>query len=148
MLPLEKASEELASGKSLRMVAQELGVCHSTLSRQLRMAGYKVPTKSESAKNTWKNHVHPQLGKKESFARVMAEKCRNKPEAKCKKSMTASQKSEDSVLRKMPMAMSSNTDPSIPTQTRADMFCNTALFMRSISAEYLSRRKSSIISTE
>ena len=63
MLSLEAASKELESGKSLRMVAKECGVTHTTLAYHLRKAGYKVPTKNESAKNTWKNHKHPRLGK-------------------------------------------------------------------------------------
>lgn len=63
-MTLKDAYKELQNGKSLRMVAAEMGINHTTLSRKLKEAGYSTPTKSESAKNTWKNHKHPNLGKK------------------------------------------------------------------------------------
>ena len=54
----------LSNGESLRMIAKSLGVHHSSLSKSMKAVGIKVPTREESAKNTWKNHKHPHLGKR------------------------------------------------------------------------------------
>lgn len=61
---LSEIVERLNRGDSLRMVASYLGIDHSTLSSKLKAIGVSVPTKAMSAKRTWKNHVHPRLGKK------------------------------------------------------------------------------------
>lgn len=60
---------KLSNGESLRMIARSLGVNHSTLSRAMKKAGMHVPTRGEAAKQTWKNHKHPNIGKrgKESY---------------------------------------------------------------------------------
>lgn len=55
---------KLRCGHSLRMVATDIGIDHSTLSRKLKALNIKIPTREESARNTWKNHEHPNLGKK------------------------------------------------------------------------------------
>ena len=54
----------LSCGESVRMISKSLGVDHSTLSKAMKAAGIKVPTRNESAKFTWKNHKHPHLGKR------------------------------------------------------------------------------------
>lgn len=56
--------QRFSEGCSLRMIATELGTDHSTLSARAKEAGIVVPTKAESAAHTWKNHVHPRIGKK------------------------------------------------------------------------------------
>ena len=61
---LSEIVDRLNRGDSLRMVASYVGIDHSSLSNKLKVLGYHVPTKAESAKRTWKNHVHPRLGKK------------------------------------------------------------------------------------
>ena len=65
----EDIEKRLSDGESIRMIAKSYGVDHCTLSRAMKNAGMYVPTRSESAKNTWKNHKHPHLGKrgKESY---------------------------------------------------------------------------------
>lgn len=61
---LVAANGMMQNGASLRMAAAELGVNHTTLSNALKKHGLHVPTKKESAQRTWKNHVHPNLGKR------------------------------------------------------------------------------------
>lgn len=52
---LEKYSENW----STRMIASEIGVDHSTISRLLKNSGVSVKTRNESALYTWKNHDFP-----------------------------------------------------------------------------------------
>lgn len=49
---------------SVRKTAMAFGVDHSTMSRLLKAQGVTVLGRSEAAKYTWKNNVHPMLGKK------------------------------------------------------------------------------------
>lgn len=64
------------------MIAKEFGTDHCTISRKCRKCGFITPTKSESAKNVWKNHRHPNLGKRgpESYmyGRSMPEETKRK----------------------------------------------------------------------
>lgn len=61
---LDECVERLCRGESIRMIASAVGTDHSTLSKHLKINGIHVPSKSESAKRTWKNHNHPMLGRK------------------------------------------------------------------------------------
>ena len=61
---LQESIEAIERGESLRMIASKIGISHITLSQKLKKNGVPVPTKEMSAKNTWKNHKHPRLGKK------------------------------------------------------------------------------------
>lgn len=61
---LQDAVERLQKGESLRMIASSIGINHKTLSQKLKERGIQTPTRTESAKNTWKNHTHPYKGKK------------------------------------------------------------------------------------
>lgn len=54
----------LASGYSIRMMAASLGVDHSALSKAMKAYGFEVPSRNEAASRTWKNHRHPNLGKR------------------------------------------------------------------------------------
>lgn len=56
--------QKINEGQSLRMVASFLGIDHCVLSREMKKVGIHVPTRAESAKRTWKNHKHPNLGKR------------------------------------------------------------------------------------
>ncbi len=56
-------SMRIKNGESVRMIARSLGTDHTSLSKAMKSAGLYVPTKEESAKYTWKNHRHPNLGK-------------------------------------------------------------------------------------
>jgi hypothetical protein len=81
---LQEATESLQRGESLRMVAKKIGITHITLSQKLKENGVEVPTKAMSAKNTWKNHQHPRLGKKGRdcpvYGKKMSASCREKME--------------------------------------------------------------------
>ena len=61
---IQECSESFLRGESLRMVALRIGVDHCTLSKHLHRHGVCVPSRTESAKNTWKNHKHPHEGKR------------------------------------------------------------------------------------
>lgn len=61
---IETITAGMAAGKSVRMIAREFGIDHSTLSRAMKANGLCVPSKAEASKNTWKNHKHPNLGKR------------------------------------------------------------------------------------
>lgn len=69
-------------GYSLRMIATELGVDHSILSDRAKEAGIVIPTRNESAARTWKNHVHPRIGKRgkdcPTYGRKMSEATKDK----------------------------------------------------------------------
>jgi len=71
---LAEIIERLNRGDSLRMVASYIGIDHCTLSNKLKAIGYLVPSKAASAKRTWKNHVHPRLGKKGELCPVYGKK--------------------------------------------------------------------------
>lgn len=64
------------------MIAKEFGVDHHLISKICKENGICTPTRNESAKNTWKNHKHPNLGKRgqESYmyGRTMPEETRRK----------------------------------------------------------------------
>lgn len=79
---VQDAINRLARGESLRMIASKIGTSHRTLSRKLQEQGIKVPTRSEAAKTTWKNHTHPMLGKKgelcHSFGKKASKEVREK----------------------------------------------------------------------
>lgn len=62
-------SNRIASGESIRMIAESLGVHHTTLSKAMKREGLHVPSRAESAAYVWENHKHPHLGKrgKESY---------------------------------------------------------------------------------
>lgn len=81
-MTLDEAEKRLKSGESLRMVAKEANVDHSSLSRKLKAEHRYVPTKEESAKRTWKNHKHPRLGMKGEkcpvYGHKMSEETREK----------------------------------------------------------------------
>lgn len=74
--------EKLNSGISLRMIAAEMGVTHKGLSYRLKKEGIAVPTRNEAAKNTWKNHTHPWLGKKGESCPVYGKKMSAETRAK------------------------------------------------------------------
>lgn len=56
--------QKLSLGYSLRMISKEYGLERTSLSKALKDCGVYVPSRSEAAKNTWKNHTHPHKGKK------------------------------------------------------------------------------------
>ena len=66
------------------MIAKDLGVDHSTLSKAMKKSGLRVPSKVDSAKHTWKNHTHPRIGKKGKdcpvYGHKMSKKTREKME--------------------------------------------------------------------
>lgn len=54
----------LSLGQSMRMISKEFGLDRKSLTKALKEAGVCVPSRSDAAKNTWKNHTHPHKGKK------------------------------------------------------------------------------------
>ena len=64
----------LNDGKSLRMIEKDVGISRRTIVKFLKMNGIHVPTREESAKQTWKNHKHPRLGKKGKICPVYGRK--------------------------------------------------------------------------
>lgn len=79
---LQECEVRLSNGESLRMIAADIGVCKDTLSKHLKANGVKVPTREEGAKNVWKNHKHPRLGKTGKdcpvYGKKMSEETRRK----------------------------------------------------------------------
>lgn len=79
---LDDVVNSLKRGESLRMISSRIGVNHCTLSKRLREKGIITPNRSESAKMTWKNHIHPLKGKTGAaspfFGKPMSENCRKK----------------------------------------------------------------------
>ena len=61
---LQEAIACLQRGESVHMIAKKIGISSTCLSQKLKENGVAVPTRAMSAKNTWKNHSHPRLGKK------------------------------------------------------------------------------------
>lgn len=61
---LDEIDRQIACGHNMRMIAQSLGVNRRTLSNAMKEHGLPVPTRAESAKHTWENHRHPNLGKR------------------------------------------------------------------------------------
>lgn len=61
---IEEIERSLSQGCSVRMIAKSLGITHTTLSQKMKLLGMKVPTHAESAKQVWRNHKHPYLGKR------------------------------------------------------------------------------------
>ena len=59
----DEISKRVSAGESIRMIAASFGIDHSSLSKAMKREGLYVPSRTEAAKNTWKNHVHPHLGK-------------------------------------------------------------------------------------
>lgn len=47
----------IAEGASLRMLENEIGIERQKLSREMKKAGMRVPTRIESVKFLWKNHA-------------------------------------------------------------------------------------------
>lgn len=74
--------EALDNGESLRMISAKIGIERTTLTKKLKQAGIKTPTKEESAKLTWKNHKHPLAGRNgkssPSYGRKMSPETREK----------------------------------------------------------------------
>ena len=79
---LQEAVDGLNRGESIRMIASRIGISHTSLRKKLRENGISYPTRYESAKNIWKNHTHPNLGKrgKEShqYGKKMSDATREK----------------------------------------------------------------------
>ena len=75
----------IKSGKSVRMIADTLGVDHSTLSSAMKKHGMDVPSRADAAKRTWKNHKHPNLGNggpgHYMYGRKMSESSKQKTKA-------------------------------------------------------------------
>lgn len=82
---LKDAVDSLLRGESLRMIASRIGINHQTLSQKLQERGIKVPTRSEAAKTTWKNHKHPRLGKKGSLCPCYGKKASKETREKLSK---------------------------------------------------------------
>lgn len=61
---IEYIERRIEAGDSLRMIAESLSISHDCLSDNMKKVGMHVPTREESAKNTWKNHKHPNIGEK------------------------------------------------------------------------------------
>lgn len=80
---LEKYREyietRIAEGASLRMLENEIGIERQKLSREMKKAGMRVPTRIESVKFLWKNHKHPHIGKPVACARRTDARCQMKP---------------------------------------------------------------------
>jgi flagellar basal body rod protein FlgC len=74
--------ERLQKGESLRMIASTIGISHITLSQKLQERGIRTPTKNESAKNTWKNHVHPHKGRKGELSYMWGKKASEETKSK------------------------------------------------------------------
>ena len=79
---LDDVKEWLSCGESLRMIASRIGIDHCTLSKRLKEKGIETPSRDESAKMTWKNHVHPRRGKMgvdcPCYGKPMSERWRKK----------------------------------------------------------------------
>ena len=79
---LDDCADRISKGDSLRMIAADIGINHCTLAKHLKRNGITVPTKTESARRTWKNHKHPRLGKKGKdcpvYGKKMSEETRKK----------------------------------------------------------------------
>lgn len=83
---LEKYREyietRIAEGASLRMLEDEIGIERKKLSREMKKAGMRVPTRIESVKFLWKNHKHPNIGKTgslcPSYGRKMSDETKQK----------------------------------------------------------------------
>lgn len=71
---LPEITKRLDRGDSIRMVASYIGVDHSTLSNKLKALGILIPSRTESTKRIWKNHVHPRVGKKGASCPVYGKK--------------------------------------------------------------------------
>lgn len=69
---------------STRKVGKFLGVDHSVASRLLKLHGVHVLSRNETAKYTWKNNIHPHLGKKgalsHQYGKKMSDDTRRKME--------------------------------------------------------------------
>jgi hypothetical protein len=82
MLTIEEAIVMYEETHSLRKTAKAFGVDHCKMSRMLKSLGIKVLSRNEAAQYTWKNNVHPRLGKKGKecpvYGHKMTEETRNK----------------------------------------------------------------------
>lgn len=88
ILPYKAYIEKcFSAGESIRMVAGSLGIDHTTLSKNAKAVGIHTPTKAESAKNVWKNHAHPDIGRKgelsPSFGHKMPEHVKKILQERC-----------------------------------------------------------------
>lgn len=82
----QDAVDCLSRGESLRMIASRIGVNHCTLSHKLKERGVKIPTRTEAAKKTWKNHTHPRKGKIGSLSPGFGKKASIEARAKMRES--------------------------------------------------------------
>ena len=64
------------------MIAESLGINHSTLSKHLKEYGVHVPSRRDSIKNVWKNHKHNRLGMKGELCPVYGRKMTEEHRAK------------------------------------------------------------------
>ena len=88
---LEKYREyietRIAEGASLRMLENEIGIERQKLSREMKKAGMRVPTRIESVKFLWKNHKHPHIGKTGSLCPTYGRKMSDETKQKLREAM-------------------------------------------------------------
>jgi hypothetical protein len=86
----------LDDGQSLRMISKHYGITHDCLSDRLKEKGVVTPSRSDSARNTWRNHTHPRLGKKGAlcpvYGRKMSEEEKSQRRAAWKKAADKNRK--------------------------------------------------------
>ena len=70
----QEIEQRLSQGQSLRMISKALNLERTALSKEMKRVGIKVPTRKESAKNTWKNHIHPNIGRKGELSHMYGRK--------------------------------------------------------------------------
>lgn len=88
-LDFEFINRRLKEGASIRMISKEVGLNRTSLSAAMKANGVPVPTRRESARNVWKNHKHPNIGKtgerSPQYGKKMSPETRAKMEAVYKK---------------------------------------------------------------
>lgn len=126
---------KLRCGYSLRMVASDIGIDHCTLSKKLKALGINFPTKEEAAKNTWKNHKHPNLNKKGELSYMYG----RKHSSSTKERMSFAQKKVAEHKRKY---RKSHTDGYVliyePTNPKSDR-CGYVLEHRAVVEKHIGR---------
>ena len=83
----EYIETRIAEGASLRMLENEIGIERQKLSREMKKAGMRVPTRIESVKFLWKNHKHPHIGKTGSLCPTYGRKMSDETKQKLREAM-------------------------------------------------------------
>lgn len=61
---MDEVAQAIDRGESVRMIAKRYGIDRKYLAATMREHGVRVPSREEAAANTWKNHKHPNIGKR------------------------------------------------------------------------------------